>query len=94
MIFVSKVFLFHLGDEFRIHDLSYVYNKCNYIWRPFCSSKYFNNEKVKCIPIGYKSGVSYSTPNRLVLFFDGMSKNTQQKEIKIIITDPKYSLYL
>jgi len=54
----SKVFLFHLGDEFGIHDLSYVYNKCNYIWRPFCSSKYFNNKnKVKCIPIGYKSGI-------------------------------------
>ena len=53
----SKVFLFHLGDEFGIHDLSYIYNKCNYIWRPFCSSKYFSNEKVKCIPLGYKSGV-------------------------------------
>ena len=31
----------------------------------------------------YKSGVSYSTPNRLVFFFDGMSKNIQQKAIKI-----------
>ena len=53
----SKIFLFHLGDEFGFHNLSTIYNNCNYIWRPFCSSKYFNNEKVKCIPLGYKSGV-------------------------------------
>ena len=55
----SKIFLFHLGDEFGGYDLSKVYNICNYVWRPFCSNKYFNNEKVKCIPIGYKSGVLY-----------------------------------
>ena len=53
----SKIFLIHLGDEFGFHNLIPVYNNCNYIWRPFCSSKYFNNNKVKCIPIGYKSGV-------------------------------------
>jgi len=56
-IICSKVFLFHLGDEFGFNDLSTVYKNCNYIWRPFCSSKYFNHDKVKCIPIGYKSGV-------------------------------------
>jgi len=55
----SKIFLFHLGDEFGFHNLLPVYDNCNYILRPFCSSKYFNNTKVKCIPIGYKSGVSY-----------------------------------
>ena len=55
----SKIFLFHLGDEFGRHDLSKIYNTCNFVWRPFCSNKYFNNEKVKCIPIGYKSGVLY-----------------------------------
>ena len=53
----SKIFLFHLGDEFGFHNLSPVYNNCNFIWRPFCSNRYFKNEKVKCIPIGYKSGV-------------------------------------
>ena len=53
----SKIFLFHLGDEFGFRDLSSIYNNCNYIWRPFCSSMYFKNIKVKCIPIGYKSGV-------------------------------------
>ena len=55
----SKIFLIHLGDEFGFHNLSIVYDICNFVWRPFCSSKYFNNKKVKCIPIGYKSGVSY-----------------------------------
>ena len=53
----SKIFLFHLGDEFGFRNLSSIYNNCNYIWRPFCSSMYFKNTKVKCIPIGYKSGV-------------------------------------
>jgi len=54
----KKIFLFHLGDEFGYHDLEPIYDKCSYIWRPFCSSKYFNNnEKVQCIPIGYKSGI-------------------------------------
>ena len=55
----SKIFLFHLGDEFGFYNLKPVYNICDHIWRSFCSSKYFNNEKVKCMPLGYKSGVSY-----------------------------------
>ena len=59
----SKIFLFHLGDEFGFHNLLPVYDNCNYIWRPFCSSKYFNNKKVKCIPIGYISGVLYKEQN-------------------------------
>tara|TARA_Y100000590_G_C15561074_1_gene954784 strand:+ start:16 stop:906 length:891 start_codon:yes stop_codon:yes gene_type:complete len=53
----SKIFLFHLGDEFGSHNLSPIYDSCNFTWRPFCSNKYFKNNKVKCIPIGYKSGV-------------------------------------
>ena len=55
----SKIFLFHLGDEFGSHNLSPIYDNCDFIWRPFCSNKYFKNDKVKCIPIGYKSGVMY-----------------------------------
>ena len=54
----SKVFLFHLGDETGSHDLSHVYDKCTYILRTFCSNKYFKNEKVRCIPLGYKSGIT------------------------------------
>ncbi len=62
-ILCSKIYLLHLGDEFGFHNLSPIYDNCDYIWRPFCSSKYFNNEKVKCIPIGYKSGVLYKEKN-------------------------------
>ena len=54
----SKIFLFHLGDEIGILDFSRVYKNCNYVWRTFCSNKYFINGQVKCIPIGYKSGIS------------------------------------
>jgi len=53
----SKIFLIHLGDETGEYDLSSVYQNCNHVWRTFCSNKYFVNNKVTCIPIGYKSGV-------------------------------------
>jgi hypothetical protein len=53
----SKIFLFHLGDESGFYDLSNIYKNCNYIFRTFCANKYFISNKVKCIPIGYKSGV-------------------------------------
>tara|TARA_B100000029_G_scaffold36198_1_gene34067 strand:+ start:943 stop:1833 length:891 start_codon:yes stop_codon:yes gene_type:complete len=59
----SKIFLFHLGDEFGSHNLLSIYDNCDFIWRPFCSNKYFENEKVKCIPIGYKSGVTNKKKN-------------------------------
>ena len=45
----SKMFLIHLGDETFAYDLSMVYNKFNYVWRTFCSNKYFNNKKVSFI---------------------------------------------
>ena len=54
----SKILLFHLGDEAGSYDLSQIYNKCDYILRAFCSNKYFKNNRVKCIPLGYKSGIS------------------------------------
>jgi len=53
----SKMFLIHLGDETGILNLSSAYNKFNYVWRTFCSNKYFKNKTVSCIPLGYKSGV-------------------------------------
>jgi len=53
----SKIFLFHLGDESGFYDTSLIYKNCDFVWRTFCSNKYFNNDHVKCIPIGYKSGV-------------------------------------
>ena len=55
----SKMFLIHLGDESGVYDSSLIYNKFNYVWRAFCSSRYFNNKKVSCLPIGYKSGIFF-----------------------------------
>ena len=55
----SKIYLIHLGDEGGVYDLSSIYKNCNYIWRVFCSNKYFNNKKVSCIPLGYKSGTLF-----------------------------------
>jgi len=54
----SKILLLHLGDEAGSNDVKQIYSKCSYVLRTFCSNKYFNNEHVKCIPIGYKSGIS------------------------------------
>jgi len=55
----SKMFLIHLGDESGVYDSSLIYNKFNYVLRAFCSSRYFNNKKVSCLPIGYKSGTLF-----------------------------------
>ena len=55
----SKMFLIHLGDESGVYDSSLIYNKFNYVWRAFCLSRYFNNKKVSCLPIGYKSGTLF-----------------------------------
>ena len=55
----SKMFLIHLGDEGGTYDSSLIYNKFNYVWRAFCSNRYFNNKKVSCLPIGYKSGTLF-----------------------------------
>ena len=54
----SNVFLIHLGDESGMYDLSAIYNNCSFVWKAFCTNKYFNNKKVTCLPIGYKSGVT------------------------------------
>ena len=60
----SKFFLFHLGDEAGTYDLSEAYKNFDYIWRTFCSNKYFNSNQVKCIPIGYKSGLVNKQENK------------------------------
>ena len=60
----SKILLFHLGDESGTYDLSQVYKNCNYVWRTFCSNKYFENSHIKCIPIGYKSGLVNKQKNK------------------------------
>ena len=55
----SRMFLIHLGDESGAYGSSLIYNKFNYVWRAFCSNRYFNNKKVSCLPIGYKSGTLF-----------------------------------
>ena len=52
----NKMFLIHLGDESGQYNLSSIYKKFNFVWRSFCSNKYFINNKISCLPIGYKSG--------------------------------------
>jgi len=55
----SKIFLIHLGDENDLYDLTSIYGNFDFVWRTFCLNKYFNSKKVSCLPIGYKSGVSF-----------------------------------
>jgi len=55
----SKIFLIHLGDESGTYDLSSIYNNFDFVWRTFCSNKYFKNVQVSCLPIGYKSGTFF-----------------------------------
>ena len=56
----SKIFLIHLGDENDSYDLTSIYDNFDFVWRTFCLNKYFNNKKVSCLPIGYKSGVLFN----------------------------------
>jgi len=85
----KKIFLFHLGDEFGFHNLSEIYEVCNYIWRPFCSSKYFNNQKVKCIPIGYKSGVALEEKRirKYKWAFTGTSHKSSRQDLLFQFSD-------
>jgi len=85
----SKIFLFHLGDEGGSYDLSTAYKNCNYIWRTFCSSKYFQNNKVKCIPIGYKSGVSNrkKTNRKYKWAFTGTPHKSSRHDLLFQLTD-------
>jgi len=55
----SKIFLIHLGDESGNYDLSSIYDNFNFVWRTFCSNKYFKNNKISCLPLGYKSGIFF-----------------------------------
>lgn len=55
----NKIFLIHLGDEAGIHDFSSIYDKFNFVWRTFCTNKYFDNKKISCFPLGYKSGTHF-----------------------------------
>ena len=52
----KRFFLFHINDEHLDKRSAPIYSYCDYVWRTCCSPKYFTNNKVKCIPPGYKNG--------------------------------------
>ena len=87
----SRIFLFHLGDEAGSHNVLQIYNNCTYIWRTFCSNKYFNNSKVKCIPIGYKSGVLNKKINnrKYKWAFTGTPHKTSRHDLLFQFSDIK-----
>ena len=58
-VLCSKLFLFHLGDETGIIDHSSVYSNFDHVWRAFCTNQYFKSKNLSCLPIGFKSGISY-----------------------------------
>ena len=89
----SKILLFHLGDETGPYDLSQIYNKCNFVFRPFCSNKYFNNDKVKCIPIGYKSGIKEIKKNnrKYKWAFTGTPHKSSRQDLLFQLSDIKPS---
>ena len=47
----SRLFLIHLGDERGMHNLDVIYNNCNFVWRTFCTNRFFNREKISSINI-------------------------------------------
>ena len=87
----SKVFLFHLGDEFGFYNIEQVYNNCNYVWRSFCSNKYFNNKKVQCIPLGYKSGVIHKKEisRKYKWAFTGTPHKSSRQDLLFQLSDIK-----
>jgi len=87
----SKIFLFHLGDESGSYDISSVYENCDYVWRSFCSSKYFENERIKCIPIGYKSGLINKKKNKKIYkwVFTGTPHKSSRHDLLFQFSDIK-----
>ena len=85
----SKIFLFHLGDESGSRELNSVYNACSYIWRTFCSNKYFENSRIKCIPIGFKSGVLNKEKNnkKYKWAFTGTTHKSSRHDLLFQLSD-------
>ena len=89
----SKIFLIHLGDESGIHDLTSIYKNCNYVWRTFCSTRYFSNKHVSCLPVGYKSGITKKEPgNRKYKWaFIGTQHKSSRHDLLFQLSDIKSS---
>lgn len=92
----SKILLIHLGDEACSSDLSSIYDNCDYVWRTFCSNRYFNNDKITCLPLGYKSGVkleSYQLKRKYKWAFIGTPHKSSRHDLLFQFSDikPSYS---
>ena len=90
----SKIFLIHLGDEAGIKEVDNVYKNCDYIWRTFCSNRYFKNNKISCIPIGYKSGLIYkqtSSKRKYKWSFIGTPHKSSRHDLLFQLSDIKES---
>ena len=88
----SNLFLIHLGDESGIFDLSQIYNNFNFVWRTFCSNKYFKNAHISCIPIGYKSGTIFnSDENKYKWAFVGTPHRSSRHDILFQFSEIKPS---
>ena len=86
----SKMFLIHLGDETGAHDLSEIYGKFSFIWRAFCSNKYFNNDKINCLPIGYKSGIHKKDKKKIYKWtFIGTPHKSSRHDLLFQLSDIK-----
>ena len=90
----SKVFLIHLGDEAGVKDVDNVYKNCDYIWRTFCSNRYFKNDKISCIPLGYKSGLIYNQTSSKRTYkwsFIGTPHKSSRHDLLFQLSDIKQS---
>jgi len=87
----SKIFLIHLGDESGTHDLTSIYKNCNHVWRTFCSTRYFSNKHVSCLPVGYKSGITKKeTGNRKYKWaFIGTQHKSSRHDLLFQLSDIK-----
>jgi len=89
----SKIFLIHLGDESGMYDLNSIYENCDYVWKTFCSSKYFNNKRVSCLPLGYKSGTILKHPSakKYKWAFIGTQHKSSRHDLLFQLSDIKPS---
>ena len=82
----ENIFLFHLGDEmFHAPNITNeIYENCRFTWRTFCSNLFFDNSKVTCIAVGYKSGIKnkkISQTRKIKWSFTGTSHKSSRHDL-------------
>ena len=86
----SQIFLIHLGDESGTNDLSEGYDNCAFVWRTFCTNRYFGHPKVSCIPIGYKSGTllkKQAEERKFIWAFIGTQHRSSRHDLLFQLSD-------